>query len=225
MTTQPPSDQPESTQPPPAPETAGPVKAATLTPETVKPKKSPFGRETKAGRALRRAIQVLAFAVGFFGLGFFTAYLLLYRPLANQAKANNVELVQLRQDIEAREAELERSSLTFQGVEEQNKQYGADLEKANARAAVLQVLNKITEARLNLAEDDASAARLGLDEAEKLLSGSLPQLEKLGAASADTFAQLFELARSDLARNAGLAAQDLERLTSELLLVNETLAK
>ena len=110
-------------------------------------------------------------------------------------------------------------------MEEQNKQFTADLEKANARAAVLQVLNMITEVRLDLANDNTSAARLGLDEAEKLLSGSLPQLEKLGAASADTFTQLFELARSDLARNAGLAGQDLERLSSELLLVNETLAK
>ena len=125
----------------------------------------------------------------------------------------------------SKESELDKTALTFLGVEEQNKQYTADLEKANARAAVLQVLNQITIARLNLAEKDASAARLGLDEAEKLLSGSLPLLEKLGAASADTFTQLFELARSDLARNAGLAGQDLERLSSELLLVNETLAK
>ena len=89
-----------TTQPPPAPETTGPAKAATLTSDSIKPKKSLFGRETKAGRALRKTIRVLAFIVGFFGLGFFTAYLLLYRPLANQAKANNVELVQLRQDIE-----------------------------------------------------------------------------------------------------------------------------
>jgi len=214
-----------TTQPPPTPETTGPAKAATLTPETVKPKKSLFGRETKAGRALRKTIRTLAFAVGFFGLGFFTAYMLLYRPLENQARANNVELVQLRQDIEAKEAELDKAALTYHGVEEQNKQYSADLEKANARTGVLQVLNMITEARLNLAEDDASAARLGLDEAEKLLDSSLPQLEKLGGASADTFAQLFELARTDLTRNAGLAGQDLERLSSELMLVNETLAK
>ena len=212
-------------QPSPTPETKGPAKAATLTAETVKPKKSAFGAETRAGRALRQTIRVIAFIVGFFGLGFFTCYLLLLRPLQNQSRANSIEVVQLRQDLEAKQAELDKNEVSVTGAQSESKSLAANLEKANARLTVLEVLNQVTEARFNLAENNTSAARLTLDKAEKLLSGSMPQLEKLGAAQPDTFKQLFELARSDLARNAGLAGQDLERLSSELMLVNETLGK
>ncbi len=212
--------------PPPASEPApGPVKAASLGPEAVKPRKPLFGRDTKAGRALRAVIRTIAFIVGFYALGFFTAYLLLYRPLQVQQRANLVELEQLRKDVADKQAELDKAGLSMAGVQQQNTGLAAEAEKRGAQVTVLQALNQVMEARLKLAAKDTSAARLALEQAEKTLTPALPQLEKLGGASAATFTQLFDLARTDLGRNATLADQDLERLSSELQLISATLSK
>jgi hypothetical protein len=223
MTTQ----TPPTSEPTPAPAGAkpGPAKAATLTPQVVKPKKTLFGGDSKAGRALRAVVRTVAFIVGFFALGFFTAYMLLYRPVQLENKTNILELNQARQDLEQKQTELDRAALTFLGVEAQNKQLTADLEKTQAQLVVANTLNKLAEVNLKLAANDTAAARLSLEQAEKLLNASLPQLEKLGAAQSDTLSQLFTLVRNDLNRDTRLAQQDLERLNSELLLINDTLAK
>jgi septal ring factor EnvC (AmiA/AmiB activator) len=217
------SDQP-AVEPTPEPKPVS-AKAVSLTPEKAKPKSSFLGPESKAGRAMRKTIRVLGFIVGFFGLGFFTAYLLLYRPLQRQARSSDAQLTQLRQDIQTKQAELDKAGLTFLGVQAQNKQLTADLEKAQAQSVALGALTQVSEARVRLAEKNISAARLALDQAEKQLSTSLPTLEALGAARPTTLTQLFELARSDLSRDSNLAAQDLERLSSELMLISETLSR
>ena len=134
QTTPEPTPKPEPAPAPAQAETkTGPAKAATLTPEIVKPKAKLFGGDTKAGRALRAVIRTIAFIVGFFALGFFTAYLLLYRPLQSQSKVNTQDLTQARQDLEQKQAELDKAALTFLGVEAQNKQMTADLEKCARR--------------------------------------------------------------------------------------------
>jgi septal ring factor EnvC (AmiA/AmiB activator) len=193
------SDQP-AVEPTPEPKPVS-AKAVSLTPEKAKPKSSFLGPESKAGRAMRKTIRVLGFIVGFFGLGFFTAYLLLYRPLQRQARSSDAQLTQLRQDIQTKQAELDKAGLTFLGVQAQNKQLTADLEKAQAQSVALGALTQVSEARVRLAEKNISAAR------------------------PTTLTQLFELARSDLSRDSNLAAQDLERLSSELMLISETLSR
>ncbi len=216
---------PSTPEPKPAETRSGPAKAATLTPEVVKPKKNLFGGDTKAGRALRAVVRTLALIVGFFALGFFTAYLLLYRPLQLESRTNTLELNQARQDLEQKQADLDKAGLTFLGVDAQNKQLTADLEKARAQIVVVQTLNKIGDVSQKLTAKDTAAARLSLEQAKKLLDASLPQLEKLGAAQPDTLSQLFGLVSNDLSRDTNLARQDLDRLTSELLLISDTLSK
>ena len=127
---------PPTSEPTPVETKNGPTKAATLTPEVVKPKKKLFGGDTRAGRALRSVIRTIAFVVGFYALGFFTAYLLLYRPLQNQYKAVNAQLTQVTQELEQKQSDLDKASLTFLGVQNQNKQLTDDLDKARGGAPV-----------------------------------------------------------------------------------------
>ncbi len=206
----------------------GPAKAATLSSEAPKPPKPSLwarmlNKETRSGRAMRAAIRTLGFIVGFYALGFFTAYTLFFQPLNRSSQMLNAELVQLRSDLEQTQSELDKAALTFLGVEKQNQQLEADMQIAAAKMDVLSALVQVREARLKLALNDAAAARLALNQAEESLQKSLPLLVKQGVASSDTFTQLFELARTDLGRNMRLAEQDLERLTSELQLVSEGL--
>lgn len=216
---------PTTSEPTPVETKNGPTKAATLTPEVVKPKKKLFGGDTRAGRALRAVIRTIAFVVGFFALGFFTTYLLLYRPLQNQYKAVNAQLTQVTQELEQKQSDLDKASLTFLGVQNQNKQLTDDLEKARAQIVVVQTLNTLGQVSQNLTAKDSAAALLSLDKAQNQLNASLPQLEKLGAAQADTLSQLFALVRNDISRDTRLAQQDLDRLNSELMLIESNLSK
>lgn len=218
----------------PAPNTgaprATPAKAASLPPEPPKPKKPSLwarllDKETRRGRATRAFIRALGTIVGLYALGFFTAYTLLYQPLQRQNRVTESEATQLRASLEEKQAELDKAALTFLGVEKLNEQLSGDLERAQAQVAVLRALVQVGEARLKLAGNDASAARLALNQAEQTLQGSMTQLEKLGTARKETFQQLFELVRNDLGRSSRLAEQDMERLTSELQLLSESLAK
>lgn len=207
-----------------------PAKAASLPPEPPKPQKPSLwarllDKETRRGRAMRAFIRALGTIVGLFALGFFTAYTLLYQPLQRQNRAVETEVTQLRASLEEKQAELDKAALTFLGVEKLNEQLSGDLERAQAQVVVLRALVQVGEARLKLAGNDTSAARLALNQAEQTLQGSMAQLEKLGTAKKETFQQLFELVRNDLGRSSRLAEQDLERLTSELQLLNEGLAK
>ncbi|MBI4928797.1 MAG: hypothetical protein HY835_13595, partial [Anaerolineae bacterium] len=83
-------------------------------------------------------------------------------------------------------------------------------------------LYQVGEARVKLAGNDRSGARLALDEAEKGLTPLLPKFESLAGTKPETITQLFELARGDLERDARLAQQDMERLASELKLIVES---
>jgi hypothetical protein len=209
---------------------ATPAKAASLPPEPPKPQKPSLwarllDKETRRGRATRAFIRALGTIVGLYALGFFTAYTLLYQPLQRQNRVTESEATQLRASLEEKQAELDKAALTFLGVEKLNEQLSGDLERAQAQVAVLRALVQVGEARLKLAGNDASAAHLALNQAEQTLQGSMTQLEKLGTARKETFQQLFELVRNDLGRSSRLAEQDLERLTSELQLLSESLAK
>lgn len=209
---------------------SAPVKAASLPPQPPKPPKPSLwarllDKETRRGRAMRAFIRLLGTIVGLYALGFFTAYTLLYQPLQRQNRVAEAEVARLSASLEEKQAELDKAALTFLGVEKLNEQLSGDLERAQAQVVVLRALVQVGEARLKLAGNDTSAARLALNQAEQTLQASMAQLEKLGTAKKETFQQLFELVRNDLGRNSRLAEQDLERLTSELQLLSESLAK
>lgn len=224
---------PSPQTPPPAPgETpkSEAIKAASLPKDLPKPRPPSLAsrlldKETRGGRAVRATIRTIGFIVGFYALGFFTAYTLFFQPLQRSTRALDAEVAQLRTDLEAKQTELDRAALTFLGVEEENEQLREDLDQLRLHSSVLQALVQVSDARLKLAGNDVAAARLSLNRAEQTLQSSLPKLEALGVASADTLSQLFELARTDLGRNTRLAEQDLARLTSELQLVSESVSE
>jgi uncharacterized coiled-coil protein SlyX len=218
-----PTPEPAS-QPTPSKPQHEPAKAANLGSEVVKPKRKLFGGDNKFGRFLRAVIRVIAAIVGFFALGFLTTYLLLYRPLQVQSRQLATELAQSRQQVEQVQADLDKASLTFLGVQNQNEQLTASVDKLKAQVVVEQTLNKVAEVNLHLAKKDTAAAHLALNQAETLLDGSMTQLETLGAAQSDTIAQLFDLVGNDLDSDANLAQQDLDRLVSELSLISSNLA-
>jgi hypothetical protein len=81
----------------------------------------------------------------------------------------------------------------------------------------------VVETRLALEQKDSAAAHLALTQAEKQIKDQMPVLQKLASANPDNIAKVIDLAKSDLDRDATLAGQDLQRLSSELDLLDQAL--
>lgn len=214
-------------------ENRGPARAAALD-SNQKPPAAPAGKrvasallgnDTRTGRAMRAFLRGLAAVVGFFALGLLTAYLLLFRPAMSQLQAARADLASTQSQLQEKQVQLDRAALTFAAAEVERKQAVADLAKASARLDVQQMLVSVSGARLAVAKKDLSAARLALGELETRLKAALPGLQSLAGAQPDTLQKLLDLAKNDLGRDFSLADQDLQRLVSELMLLDQALLK
>ncbi len=214
---------PESAVPPeqPVPEPE-PVKAVQLEKTKPAPKGSWLGRffrhllsaETRTGRIVRPVLRAVGFIVAFYALGVLTVYLLLYQPVRTEVRSLQETLARTTVELRDTQEKLQRTEKEV-----------LDARKAEARAALLEGLYPVTLARLHVANRNISDARMSLNRAEDLLKQAYPVLEAQKLADPQTLSTLIELTRADLGRDARLAEQDLERLTSEILLIVEKLKK
>lgn len=232
-----PIEQPEKEQTPEqeaAAETeSGHAKAAELPAEPVAAKGSAVGRffrhifspTTRTGKIVRPILRGLAVTVGFFALGVLLTYLALYQPIEKRYQETKAGLEQAQADLKVKQQELDEAALTFIGTQAERNQAIDMRATLEGQLLVWQGLSKVSDVRLALAKKDTAAAKLALTELEKHLTTSVPEWEKMGAAQATTFNQVLALVKDDISRNATLADQDLQRLVSELMLVEQTLGE
>lgn len=226
------TNEPAPENPAPAPQ---PIKAVELPPTAPlpKPQGSPVGRffrhifspNTRTGKIVRPVVRGLAAVVGFFALGLLAGYTLLYQPVEEKYRQAQSQLDTAELELEQKQGDLQEAALTFIGADAERKQAVAERDQLEGRLAVWQAISQVADVRLALARKDSAAAKLALSELETKLTAALPVWENLKAADQNAFKRLLELAKGDLARDAALADQDLERLVSELMLVEQTLTK
>ncbi len=209
------------------------AKAAELPAEPLPVKGSAVGRffrhifspNTRTGKVVRPLLRGLAVTVGFFALGVLLTYLALYQPVEKRYRETKAGLEQAQADLKAKQQELDEAALTFVGAQAERNQAVDMRATLEGQLLVWQGLSKVSDVRLALAKKDTAAAKLALAELEKHLATSVPEWEKMGAAQATTFNQLLVLVKDDINRNTTHADQDLERLVSELMLVEQTLGE
>ncbi len=201
-----------------------PVKAAQIGAETAPPPKKGFFHrlfdpETRLGRRMRTFTRGLGWAVGMFALGLLTSYVLLFQPLVRRYSTAQVELAQTSAALETLQGDLKLSQSSLAGSEKERKTAAAQLANVQMRVEVQRAKAKVVETRLALAQKDNAAARLALGEVEKIFTDLKPGLS---AASGQSLDQVLALAKSDITREANLADQDLQRLLSELDLIDQS---
>ena len=182
-----------------------------------------FSPDTRAGRILRPLVRGLAVTVGFFALGLLACYLLLYQPAERRLLAAEARLGQANQDLQDRQEALRKAALSLAGAETDRQSVSGALEKLQARLALQQAQTGVAQARLGLALKDSAAASLALNGVETRLKEQMAVLTALAGADADKIGLVIGLARSDLNGDANLAQQDLQRLASELDLLDQAL--
>ncbi len=175
-----------------------------------------FSPETRTGRFMRRTLRVLAVVVGLFALGLLVAYLLLYRPTLQQLENANRQATQTASELQKARQDLDSARKNAQTNQTQLGDVQSRLEVEVARSQILRSMNSITQARMALQANNKAGAVKNLDTAKGYLQTILPLLTKLDSQQAETLDALFTLTKTDLDRDLKLAAQDLDRLQSEL---------
>ena len=197
------------------PDAAQPVIDAPAPEKTAPPAKPSgglFNPRTRFGRFMRGLTRVLAIIVGLFALGMLATYLLLYRPLDDQAAKLKAELAQDRQQIAQLQADLDQSRQDAARLTAANQSLGQNADQAKARQALLAALAAVNEARYHLAAGDTPAAQAAL-------AGVPTGLNSLGAAPSagvqDARSRL-DLVNQELTRDPKTAASDLAILADQI---------
>lgn len=179
--------------------------------------------ETHGSRMRRSIGRTIALMVLMFAAGALTAYIALFQPadLERQAAwAASTQAAGEALQLEKTAAAAEGSNKAAQ-VRMQNAETALQVEQG--RVFLLRATNEITRARMALAVEDTAAAEAALTAAQAHLEGLQPPLMVLSQEQLDTLNALFTLTKNDLTRDASLAAQDLDRLQSELDLAEQSL--
>lgn len=182
-----------------------------------------FGRETRSGRFLRALLRGLAIFVFLVALGGLAVYLALARPAEEQLRDLRAQATQAASDLQRVQQERDRAVEQLRAADDRAIEASERLTLEVTRNAVLRATTAVSAARLSVALEDRDAAARALAEAEDAIEIAKPGLDKLDPSHAQTFSNLFSLARSDLERDLTFAAQDLERLSLELSRLDEAL--
>jgi hypothetical protein len=201
------------------------VKAAQIAAEAPPPPKKGFLQRlfdptTRFGRGMRAFTRGLGLVVGLYALGLLTTYVLLYQPMERRHRAAQAELDQMSAAVETLRGDLKLSQSSLAGSEQQRQTAADELARAQARVDGLNARALALETRLALARKDDAAARLALGDLEQALKTLKPALNTTGGESLD---KVLALVKSDLSRDARLADEDLQRLLSELELIDQAL--
>lgn len=183
-----------------------------------------FSRETRAGRFLRAFARTLALIVILLALGAGAVYVLLYQPAEQDLQAARQYATQAAATVDQSRSEMTQAQQSLRAVQTQAAQAQDQLAAGQAREQVLRAANAVLAARLALAQNNKTGAASAIKDAQTGLQTIQSQLDQLDSKEYATLQALFTLINTDLDRDAKLAAQDMDRLQSELTRVDKLLA-
>ncbi len=180
--------------------------------------------ESRSKRFLRQALRVALAFVVIIGIGALLVIFLLYIPERQKSTQSSQDLVQANQTIELMqsqiadlETELQNQQDSFDALLSDNQELNNALDMAELQVVIISVRTDIANARLALAVDDASQARL-------ILTGSPKSFDKmenlLPIGDTEIVANLrerLELVLGEIERDAYAAESDLNVLDKALL--------
>jgi hypothetical protein len=184
-----------------------------------------FSTQSRFGRFLRVLGRALIVILVLVAAGGIAVEFLRVQPLKKEYQALQSSATQTAADLQARQAQLEQANQGLSTAQGQTGDIRTQLETEQARVKVLRVANQLTLARLAVANKDSAGAQKALGDAEGYLKTLLPQIEKIDANQSAMLSALFTLAKNDISRDQKLFNQDVDRLQSELDVVEKNLLK
>jgi hypothetical protein len=202
------------------------IKAA---PEAAQPKRSLLARmydpQTKFGRFMRGLTRVLAVVVGLFALGVLATYLMLYRPLADEASGLRTQLAQAQQQAGQLQQDLSKAQQDVSQLKKSNAELTASLGQIQGSQAVLTALSSVNLARYYLASGKTADAKSALDAVPAALDDVAKAAGGSNAAQIADIRSRLALAVGEMERDPQTAASDLGILVTQLTDLDKKLSK
>jgi len=193
------------------------------TPAPTPTKQSPPKPSPPRGFWARLPRWVLTFLI-VMGLGVLLSVYFLYRPVANQLKQAQQELIQVqeqaRNDMENANQEiagLEQRGLTVSTLEAKNQELQAALDSAHLHVYILSARSDVAAAQLALAQNDPSKARIALSKTDETLEELSALLDPEHQQTAVDMRERLALALKGIGDNTNAAVSDLDVLATDLL--------
>jgi hypothetical protein len=193
------------------------VKAA---PETAQPKRSLLARmydpQTKFGRFMRGLTRALAVVVGLFALGVLVTYLMLYRPLADEASVLRSQLAQAQQQAVQLQQDLGKAQQDILQLKKSNAELTTRMDQTRGSQAVLTALSAVNLARYHLASGKTADAKSALGAVPAALDDVAKAVGGSSAAQIADIRSRLSLASGEMERDPQTAASDLGILVTQL---------
>lgn len=178
-----------------------------------------FNPETRFGRSMRAITRTLAMIVGFFGLGFLIAYILLYRP-TDQA------LTLARSDLQSTQSQLDTARDSLATSQDELKKTREQTEIQQVRIEVLSMLNMAQTTKLALVtKDSGNTAKESIQAAAVQLDNIFPTLTKIDPDAAVNLKARLDLVKNEMGSDPKTAAADLNMLIEKLRILDQQLSK
>ena len=187
-------------------------------PEVERPEEAPVEPEPIPETKVRpsfwsRTLHWLLVVLVIFSLGALLVTLLFYIPLRREMSQREAELRATNQEI----SRLEEQVRSLSALETENEDLQAQMQRANLHIALLSARADVMTARLALAQDDPTRARVALNQTPETLNSLENLLEPDQQKAANDMQARLELALSGIEENTFAAQSDLNVLATNLL--------
>jgi multidrug resistance efflux pump len=169
-----------------------------------------FSPQTRVGRILRPVLRWSAFTVALLAVGLLSGYLLLYQPTSKQLDAANARVQTLEEQLGSSQQALDEAGKKSAAMQK-------SLDAAQADVARYATLYHLNTARQAVISKNGDAARTALKSAQTSLNTLTPLLKGQDSETVSLLGKRLELAVSELNREPGMAAKDMEILIADLL--------
>jgi hypothetical protein len=217
-------DQPQAEKP--AEPDTQPGEAAAPTPEASeapKPRPGLFSAETKLGRGLRSFVRAFLYGLLMLAIGMLVLFILI-RPQLNELDLARTNLRSNQQQISSLQATLTAGQKQLVDLQTSYQKSQSDLQKAQLRAGVLELLNQVDTASIAVLNKDGPTAQSSLTDARTGLNGLLPAIRAVDANAATQLDARLTLVTSELVDNPTTAQSDLGILGTTLVNFDKVLA-
>jgi hypothetical protein len=183
-----------------------------------------FNPETSLGRNMRSAVRAFLYGLLMFALGMLF-YFILVRPELDELDIARTTLKANQQQISSLQATQAADQKQLADLQTSLQKSQADLQKAQLRAGLLELLNQIDSASIAVLNKDGPTAQRSLADARTNLSGLLPAIQAVDPNIATQLDARLTLVNSELVDNPATAQSDLALLNTTLVNFDKTLAE
>jgi hypothetical protein len=169
--------------------------------------------EGRVGKILRQSLRWIAGVAFIFAIGVLVVFFVRVRPQADQIRSLQRELDENRTELADLQSRVDR----LEPLEAENEELKQELADRELHLSLLSVLVDVTNAQLEVAQDQPGAAKAALEDTDSKLESLLEGLDGQNAEAVSAMRNRLDLVLDGLEDDVFAAQRDLEIMANNLV--------